>query len=66
MLAIPEAIGAAMDRWLPNIQIQDIRLESNGNDGVVKVFLTLVLPNNSVSNLTISTANFFLDGTITR
>jgi phage baseplate assembly protein W len=66
MLAIPEAISAAMDRWLPNIQIQDIRLDSNGNDGVIKVFLTLVLPNNNVSNLTISTANFFLDGTITR
>ena len=66
ILAIPEAIGSAMDRWLPDIQIQDIRLNSDENNGVVKVFLTLILPNNNVANLTISTSNFFLDGTITR
>jgi phage baseplate assembly protein W len=66
ILAIPEAIGSAMDRWLPDIQIQDIRLNSDENNGTVKVFLTLILPNNNVANLTISTSNFFLDGTITR
>jgi phage baseplate assembly protein W len=65
-LAIPAAIGAAMDRWLPDIQIQEIKLDSNGNDGVINVALTLVLPNNNVSNLTISTSNFYLDGTVTR
>ena len=64
--AIPAAIGAAMDRWLPDIKLTDIKLISNGFDGIVNVELTLTLPNNAVSNLTLTTSNFYLDGTITR
>jgi phage baseplate assembly protein W len=64
--AIPAAINAAMDRWLPDIIINDIELSSNGIDGIVNVLMSLTLPNNNVANLTVTTSNFYLDGTITR
>ena len=64
--AINQAIRQAMARWIPDVQVADIKVGVPDQDGIAQVNVTLVMPDSTLTSLTVSTSNFGADGTITR
>lgn len=63
--AIPAALQDAIARWIPDVKVNNIKLQDQ-QDGIEYVTLELVLPDNTVTTLPISTATFNIDGTVIR
>ena len=55
-----------MARWIPDVQVADIKVGVPDQDGIAQVNVTLVMPDSTLTSLTVSTSNFGADGTITR
>lgn len=63
--AIPAAIRAAIARWIPDVQVYNITMQDQ-QDGIEYVNIQLVLPDNTLTTLPVSTATFNIDGTVIR
>lgn len=64
--AVTQAINSAITKWIPEIKVDSIIVNSGGQEGTSKVDLRVVLPDNSITTMSISTATFNYDGLITR
>ena len=64
--AVNQAIRQAIARWIPDIQISEIKVGLPDQDGIGQVGITLIMPDSTLTSLTVSTSNFGADGTITR
>lgn len=65
-LAISQAINLAVSKWLPEVTVQKIDINSAGPEGIENVVLYVKLPNDTVTNMTINAGTFNYDGIITR
>jgi len=65
-LAITRAITLAIGSWIPEVSVANIEIGSASADGTTSVNIGLNLPDNSLYTLTVNTALFNYDGTITR
>jgi len=64
-VAIPIAIRAAVAKWVPEVQVSEVNINFDELEGIEHVTLGLVLPDNIVTTMNISTATFNMDGTVT-
>jgi len=62
--AISGAIRTAIAKWLPEVSVETITFSGVGNDGIEQVTLGLVLPDNTVANVTVNSNILNYDGTI--
>jgi phage baseplate assembly protein W len=63
--ATPGALTAAIVRWIPDVRVSKITMKDQ-QDGIEYVNIDLILPDNTVATLPVSTATFNLDGTVIR
>ena len=63
--ATPGALRAAISRWIPDVRVSNITMQDQ-QDGIEYVTIELVLPDNTITTLPVSTATFNLDGTVIR
>lgn len=64
-LAIPIAIRAAVAKWIPEVEVTDVNIKFDPLNGIEYVTLSLALPDNTVTTMSINTATFNMDGTVT-
>jgi hypothetical protein len=64
--AINQAVTQAVARWIPSIEISQISVGAVNQDGEAPVVISVVLPNNTLTSVTLSTSTFGANGTITR
>jgi phage baseplate assembly protein W len=64
-VAIPIAIRGAVAKWIPEIQVSKVNVNFDELEGIENVTLELMLPDDTVTTLNISTATFNMDGTVT-
>jgi phage baseplate assembly protein W len=64
--AVNQTIRQAVARWIPDIEISDIKIGDIGQDGNADVTVIVTLPTSTLTSLTVSTSSFNADGTITR
>jgi phage baseplate assembly protein W len=64
--AVSQAVRQAIARWIPNIGVKEILVGPVNQEGQAEVVITLVMPDSTLSSVTLSTATFGADGTITR
>ena len=64
-LAIPIAIREAVARWIPEVEVTDVDIKFDPLAGIEYVTLGVSLPDNTFTTLSINTATFNMDGTVT-
>ena len=64
--AVSQAVRQAVARWLPEIGIDKISVGAVDQEGQAEVVITFVMPDSTLSSVTLSTSTFGADGTITR
>jgi len=64
-IAIPAAIRSAIVRWIPDVQVNNIKMQDQ-QDGIEYVTLELILPDNTIATLPVNKATFNIDGMVTR
>lgn len=64
-IAIPIAIRGAVAKWIPEVQVSDVKINFDELEGIENVTLGLLLPDDTFSTLNINTATFNMDGTVT-
>jgi phage baseplate assembly protein W len=64
-IAINQAVRVAIATWIPEVTVNNIKIDSNNFDGKLLVMLELGLPNDTVSNLTINSDIFNYEGLAT-
>jgi len=64
-VAIPIAIRGAVAKWIPEVQVSKVNINFDELEGTENVTLELLLPDDTVTTLNISTATFNMDGTVT-
>lgn len=64
--AVDQAVRQAIARWIPDIGIEKIDVGPVNQDGEAQVVITLIMPDNNLASVTLSTSTFGADGTITR
>lgn len=64
--AIGQAVRQAVARWMPDIGIEKIAIGTVNAEGEAPVVITVVLPDSTLTSVTLSTSTFGADGTITR
>jgi phage baseplate assembly protein W len=65
-VAIPQAISVAVGKWIPEVEVLEVQVSENSSDGVEYVTVSLKLPDDTVTSLTINSGTINYDGTITR
>jgi phage baseplate assembly protein W len=63
-LSINQAVRSAVAVWIPEIEIEEINVTLPDEDGTALVEILIQLPNSTLTTLSVSTALFNLDGTI--
>lgn len=63
--AISQAIKSAVSIWMPEIDVENVRVSIPDETGSVEVEIIVKLPNSTLTTLTVSSAIFNIDGTIT-
>jgi len=63
--ATPAAIRDAISRWIPDVKVKTIKMKDQ-QDGIEYVTIELILPDNTVTTLPVSTATFNLNGSVIR
>lgn len=63
--AISQAIKSAVSIWMPEIDVENVRVSIPDEAGSVEVEIIIKLPNSTLTTLTVSSAIFNIDGTIT-
>ena len=64
-IAIPIAIKEAVARWIPEVEVTNVVINFDVLAGIEYVTLEVALPDNTVTTLSINTATFNMDGTVT-
>ena len=64
-ISIRQAIQLAVAKWLPEISIDTIDISPTDSTGVSNVSITAVLPNSTITTLSVNTSIFNIDGSIT-
>jgi phage baseplate assembly protein W len=64
-VAIPIAIRGAVAKWIPEVQVSKVNVNFDELEGIENVTLELMLPDDTVTTLNVSTATFNMDGTVT-
>jgi len=64
-LSINQAVRSAVAVWIPEISIEEITVDLPDQEGKATVTILIQLPNSILTTLTVSTAIFNVDGTIT-
>lgn len=64
-LSINQAVRSAVAVWIPEISIEEITVDLPDQEGKATVTILIQLPNSTLTTLTVSTAIFNVDGTIT-
>lgn len=64
-LSINQAVKKAVGIWLPEISINEITVTLPNEDGFCTVTILVELPDSTLTTLSVSTAIFNIDGTIT-
>lgn len=64
--AISATVSSAIGTWLPDVSVQKVTVGLPGENGTADVEILLRLPNGNVSSISLTTATFGYDGTITR
>ena len=64
-ISIRQAIQLAVAKWLPEISIDTIDISPTDSTGVSNVSITAILPNSTITTLSVNTSIFNIDGSIT-
>jgi phage baseplate assembly protein W len=62
--SINQAVRSAVNVWLPEISIEEINVSLPDESGSAEVEILVKLPNSTITTLSVSTAIFNIDGTI--
>lgn len=63
--AIPAAIRKAVATWIPEVEVTDVSMDFDQLAGIEYVTLGLALPDNTYTTMSVNTATFNMDGTVT-
>lgn len=63
--SISQAVKKAVAVWMPEINVEQVLVSVPDEDGIAEVEIIIKLPNDLITTLSISTAIFNIDGTIT-
>jgi phage baseplate assembly protein W len=63
--AIPAAIKGAVSKWIPEVEVTSCDIKFSELDGIEYVTLGLALPDSTTTTMSINTATFNMDGTVT-
>jgi phage baseplate assembly protein W len=64
-IAIPIAISEAVSKWIPEVTVTSVEFSGENFDGVVNVIVSLQLPDDTLTALTINTGLINYNGTTT-
>ena len=64
-IAIPIAISEAVSKWIPQVSVTSVDFAGENIDGTENVIVSLKLPDDTLTSLTINTATINYDGTTT-
>jgi phage baseplate assembly protein W len=64
-IAIPIAIKEAVAKWIPEVEVTNVSIDFDVLEGIEYVTLEVALPDNTVTTMSINTATFNMDGTVT-
>jgi len=64
-IAIPIAISEAVSRWIPQVSVTSVDFAGENIDGTENVIVSLKLPDDTLTSLTINTATINYNGTTT-
>jgi len=64
-IAIPIAIREAVAKWIPQVEVTDVDIKFDPLAGVEYVTLGVSLPDSTYTTMSINTATFNMDGTVT-
>ena len=64
-IAIPIAIKEAVSKWIPEVAVTNVDIKFDPLSGIEYVTLELALPDDTVTTMSINTATFNMDGTVT-
>jgi len=62
--AIQTAIRSAVNIWIPEISINSIEVGLPDQNGIATVTIEVLLPNNTITSLNVSSALIYADGTV--
>jgi hypothetical protein len=62
--AIPVAITQAIGKWLPEVKVTSVEFAGENTDGTENVILSLHLPDDTLTSLTINTGTITYNGII--
>ena len=63
-IAIPLAISEAIAKWIPEVSVTSVDFVGNNFDGTENVIVSLKLPDETLTSLTINTGTINYSGTI--
>jgi phage baseplate assembly protein W len=64
-IAIPIAISEAVSKWIPQVSVISVDFAGENTDGTENVIVSLKLPDDTLTSLTINTGTINYDGTMT-
>lgn len=64
-VAIPIAISEAVTRWIPQVAVTSVEFAGENTDGTENVIVSLKLPDDTLTSLTINTGVITYSGTTT-
>jgi hypothetical protein len=64
-IAIPAAIRKAVATWVPEVEVTEVLMNFDELAGIEYVTLGLALPDNTYTTMSVNTATFNMDGTVT-
>jgi len=64
-IAIPIAISEAVSKWIPQVSVTSVDFAGENIDGTENVIVSLKLPDDTLTSLTINTATINYNGTTT-
>jgi len=65
-IAIPAALKNALAKWIPEVTITKVEFIGENTDGTENVVVSLRLPDDTLTSLTITTGTIDYTGTVTR
>ena len=63
-LAIPIAISEAIGKWIPEVSVASVDFAGDNFDGTENVIVSLRLPDDTLTSLTINTGTISYSGTV--
>jgi len=64
-IAIPIAISEAVSKWIPQVSVTSVEFAGENTDGTENVIVSLKLPDDTLTSLTINTGTINYNGTTT-